>query len=122
VPFLAPLFDKMIARDVNRRFTAAQALSFFEEHVTTVPQKVLTRDPTPGEISSLAWDEYDHWAGLPPMAVAHWQHLREPPLPRLTAFLRHICGAYPWAELIIREIRRCCSLTFIRVTTLEMDV
>ncbi|KAG6807496.1 hypothetical protein H0H93_001543, partial [Arthromyces matolae] len=30
-PMLAPLFDKMVTRDVTKRFTAQQALSFLEE-------------------------------------------------------------------------------------------
>ncbi|TFK69662.1 hypothetical protein BDN72DRAFT_596420 [Pluteus cervinus] len=42
LPMLAPFLDKMVTRDIPRRFTASQALNFFETQVLTqLPAKQL---------------------------------------------------------------------------------
>ncbi|KAF8067479.1 kinase-like domain-containing protein [Lyophyllum atratum] len=93
VPMLAPLFDRMITRNIPQRFTAAEALLFFEEQVypqTTESQ--LEEDPvTLRDSNFLPFDFYDRWGGLDPSFVEKWAAFREPPVPWRIRVLRFIC-------------------------------
>ena len=46
VPWLAPLWAKMTTHIVQQRFTAAEALAFFEEHAAFVAEEQLLTDVT----------------------------------------------------------------------------
>jgi hypothetical protein len=104
-PFLAPLFDKMTAHDVRRRFTAEEALTFFEKHASSIPRmtKLAQREPRTSD------EVRDYWADLPSSLVEEWAHLREAPPSRITIFLRRTCERSYRAESVIRALRRVFS-------------
>ncbi|KAG6817388.1 hypothetical protein H0H93_007297 [Arthromyces matolae] len=100
-PMLAPFFDKMVTRDVSKRFTAQQALSFLEEEVyprTSVSQLNL-------EVEKEDYILRDRWEGLDPAFLKEWAEYREPPLPLTTKFLYSICE-YVWVLHTIASIRK----------------
>jgi hypothetical protein len=107
MPFLAPLLDKMVAHDVRRRFTAEEALSFFEAHAASVPRDA--RVAKPADFAS--WNGYDRWAPLPTVLVQEWCHLREQRPSRTTLLLRRVCER-SWAERLIRAMRRGFAFFF----------
>ncbi|PPR06492.1 hypothetical protein CVT26_004581 [Gymnopilus dilepis] len=88
VPFLAPLLDMMITRDLKRRFTASEALRFFEENISQMSalelEAPLEEDHSGGHLD---YDEYDRWKELPLDLQKQWAMYREPPIPRTTVFL-----------------------------------
>ncbi|KAG6835654.1 hypothetical protein H0H93_016095 [Arthromyces matolae] len=101
VPLLAPLFDKMLTRDVPRRFTAQQSLDFFDTVVypgTSQEQLDLGVEEPPRE-------PIDRWTGLDPEFLERWSSYRERPLPLTTQILRFICE-YPWILHTIAFIRK----------------
>ncbi|KAF8880445.1 kinase-like domain-containing protein [Gymnopilus junonius] len=104
-PFLAPLLDRMTTRDLERRFTAYEALRFFEEMFSQMSE---TQLKTPYWVKEsevyLPFDEYDRWKDLPSDFVNKWSSYREPPIPLLTKFLRWLCGP-EWAHHVIAYIR-----------------
>lgn len=104
---LAPFLDRMVTRDIGTRFSAAQALEFFEEMVSNLDATQLAVVPAPLSSMSMTWtyDEYDRWAGLSEDFVKRWGHLREPPIPTKIKLLRFICQ-YRWAASMIRFVRR----------------
>ncbi|KIJ63031.1 hypothetical protein HYDPIDRAFT_29727 [Hydnomerulius pinastri MD-312] len=92
VPMLAPFLDRMITRKIPLRFTAQEALQFFEEHVLPSVSLALSA------VSALAPDRttvepelYDRWTGLHPTFVRTWADYRLPPLELSTRVLRWIC-------------------------------
>ncbi|KAF9003012.1 hypothetical protein BDQ17DRAFT_1280113 [Cyathus striatus] len=91
-PMLAPLIDKMLARNIRNRFTASEALQFFEEMRTGLTEEQLMTDISyiPRRYG-VYYESYDRWAGLPEEFVKGWSKYREPPLPRSTVILRSIC-------------------------------
>ncbi|KAG6825788.1 hypothetical protein H0H92_002441, partial [Tricholoma furcatifolium] len=105
VPMLAPLFDKMLTRDIPRRFTAQQALDFLENEVypRTTPTQ-LKIEPEPRTVSTP-----DRWAGLDPAFLKEWERYREPPMPLTTRFLRVICD-YDWVYSTIAFFRKTVHL------------
>jgi hypothetical protein len=108
-PFFAPLFDKMTAHDVRRRFTAEEALVFFEKHAPSIPQTTkLVLDPWGNGSDEVR----DYWADVPSPLVEEWARFREPPVSRTTIFLRHICERSFRAERVIRALRRMSSSMF----------
>jgi hypothetical protein len=104
IPILAPLLDQMITRDTETRFSAAQALEFFEEMVSGLDVTQLAA-PLPDEAYTGDYERYDRWAGLSEDFVKRWGHLREPPIPTKIKLLRLICQ-YQWAASAIRLVRR----------------
>ncbi|KAG6847973.1 hypothetical protein H0H93_004466 [Arthromyces matolae] len=101
VPLLAPLLDKMLTRDVPRRFTAQQSLDFVENVVypgTSQEQLDLGVEEPPSV-------RIDRWLGLDPDFVKKWAEYHEPPLPLTTRMLRFICQ-YPWVLHTIAFLRK----------------
>ncbi|KAG6834927.1 hypothetical protein H0H93_006309 [Arthromyces matolae] len=99
---LAPFFDKMLTRDIPRRFTAQQSLDFLENVVypgTSQEQLDLGVEKPPSEPC------IDRWAGLDTNFVKEWAEYREPPFPLTTRMLRFI-GEYPWVLHTIAFIRK----------------
>ncbi|KAG6834663.1 hypothetical protein H0H93_008216, partial [Arthromyces matolae] len=100
-PLLAPFLDKMLTRDVPRRFTAQQSLDFLENVVypgTSQEQLDLGVDARPSV-------RIDRWAGLDPDFLEKWAEYHEPPLPLTIRILRFICE-YPWVNRTIAFLRK----------------
>ncbi|PBK65557.1 hypothetical protein ARMSODRAFT_851426, partial [Armillaria solidipes] len=79
---LAPLLDKMVTRTISNRFTASEALQFFEDLLpdTLVPSDALTEH----------YEQCDRWKDLLAEFIQRWSAYREPPVPRTTMWLRKI--------------------------------
>ncbi|PPQ80617.1 hypothetical protein CVT25_001646, partial [Psilocybe cyanescens] len=90
LPMLAPLLDKMTTWDLNSRFTASEALQFFEERMAELSDEqlqVIFWD----ERLRIPYNEYDRWEGLPICFVERWKAYRVAPLPWHMRFLRSLC-------------------------------
>ena len=112
VPMLAPLIDGMVTRNVARRFTAAQALEFFEELCLQISQEQLSFNPgwhAAGQ--PFVYDDIraDRWRNLPDEFVRAWSHLREPKVPMKTRLLCRICRNV-WCRRTVMLIRHFCRL------------
>ncbi|KAF9018094.1 kinase-like protein [Hymenopellis radicata] len=99
-PILAPLIDGMETWDVRARFTAEEALQFFEKHVPHFDENLLHAVPRKYD-----YEEYDRWSELPPEFVHKWAHLRIPLEPITRKILRWICQ-YRICDIAVQRIRR----------------
>ncbi|PBK96500.1 hypothetical protein ARMGADRAFT_899371, partial [Armillaria gallica] len=88
--FLAPLFDMMVTRDYKRRFTAAEALKFFEDMYPLLTEEQLRAYP-PIYLDSIDFRTFNRWKDLPPELAKQWASYREPPLPWSTKVLHYTC-------------------------------
>ena len=112
VPMLAPLIDGMITRNISRRFTAAQALHFFEDLYSQTTQEQLNFNPG-SPCPDMAFDDIrvDRWRNLQDDFVQTWSHLRDPPVPMSTIILHCICknvwcyDTVLWARHLFKSIR-----------------
>ncbi|KAJ3535293.1 hypothetical protein NMY22_g6551 [Coprinellus aureogranulatus] len=77
IPFLAPLLDKMTTKDVPRRFTAGEALLFFETHLKETPIEALMKSYS-SDIPTGSYEEYDRWSAIPSALAQQWAEYREP--------------------------------------------
>jgi len=109
-PFLAPFLDRMITRDVAKRFTAREALNFFEDFSSRLSTSELYEEPSLP--SYLNPETYNRWAGLSEDFIQQWSLYREPELPWTTKFLRQICD-HEWGCAAVQWVRRVC-MTFSR--------
>ncbi|KAH7902869.1 hypothetical protein BJ138DRAFT_1168786, partial [Hygrophoropsis aurantiaca] len=91
VPMLAPFLDRMITRDLSQRFTAPDALRFFEHEVlpSVTPTQFSARPATADRSLRPEW--YDRWVGLDPQFARTWAEYRLPRLEWSTRLLRWIC-------------------------------
>ncbi|KAF8909770.1 kinase-like domain-containing protein [Gymnopilus junonius] len=95
IPLLAPLLDRMTTRDLQRRFTASEALGFFEDMYSQMTQTELARWVDSRGRGGLPYDQYDRWQRVPADFAKQWAIYKEPPIPWTTKVLRAICGI-PW--------------------------
>ncbi|KAK0445394.1 kinase-like domain-containing protein [Armillaria borealis] len=79
-PCLAPLLDMMVTHDYKRRFTASEALKFFEDMYPLLPEEQLQAFP-PMLPHPEDHETFDRWKDLPPDLTKRWASYREPPLP-----------------------------------------
>ena len=95
----------MITRDLKRRFTASEALRFFEENISQMSalelEAPLEEDHSGGHLD---YDQYDRWKELPLDLQKQWAMYREPPIPRTTLFLRWLCRPL-WVYRIVAYVR-----------------
>ncbi|KDR82383.1 hypothetical protein GALMADRAFT_237664 [Galerina marginata CBS 339.88] len=94
LPLLAPLLDKMTTRHLHDRFTASEALQFFEEMRSQLTADEIAGDFIPEQGNSLdqyLYFEYDKWKHVPPKFATKWASYREPPVPWTTKILRRLC-------------------------------
>ncbi|KAG6819160.1 hypothetical protein H0H93_014774 [Arthromyces matolae] len=105
-PMLAPLLDKMTTWDVSQRFTAAEALTFLDEHVgpCTVSQDAMIWD-IPRDSYPKMHGTFDRWKDLRPDFVQKWSAYRETPTPLHIRLLRKICEPN-WGYWLVRLFRR----------------
>lgn len=86
IPMLAPLLDRMTTRDIKHRFTADQALRFFEDSYSDLTEFQLSVEQYQGP--DVLYDEYDRWQDLSEEFKRKWAVYREPPTPLITKLLR----------------------------------
>jgi hypothetical protein len=87
---LAPFLDRMTTRNIPLRFSASEALQFFEKFVPDIPKNVMGLQFQRG--SKVLYDNWDRWEGLPYDFIEKWKDFREPPIPYSTSVLRWICS------------------------------
>lgn len=105
-PMMARLFDMMVTSDVSRRFTAAEALHFFQHALLPgMSDEQLAMAPPPLSPYRVVTFEDDRWAGLPSEFVAKWGEHRAPSPSRMTLLLRRICRR-EWGYPCVRATRR----------------
>ncbi|KAG2006965.1 other/AgaK1 protein kinase [Coprinopsis cinerea AmutBmut pab1-1] len=107
LPFLAPLFDSMITIDVSRRFTAAQALEFFESEVASLHKGRLTKPIWMPDDRTRPCD-YDRWKYVPKSLAVKWKSYRSAEITPWVRFLRRVCAMGDGkGYIIVMTIRRC---------------
>ena len=89
-PLLAPLFDKMTTRVVSQRFTAEEALAFFERAVDTLPSNLLPSPVTITGASTAIGYTGSYWNSLPSDFCDRWLLYRSPPPSWTDKVLLHI--------------------------------
>lgn len=112
---MAPLIAGMTTTDIPRRFTAHDALQFFNDHRAELsPDQLnsclLPKDDIPGKI-----DYMDPWEGLDDKYVCKWTRYRSPPPSLFTRFLRYICQTSR-GHAIVARIRRTTDIVMRPLT------
>ncbi|KAG6887184.1 hypothetical protein C0995_000582 [Termitomyces sp. Mi166 len=102
-PMLAPLFDMMTTRNITRRFTASEALKFFEEQIEPLTPGLEKIGCRPLAHTG-RYDAFDRWKDLDPEFVKKWAEFREPPVPRHIRTLRTFCERL-WGWRLVHRIR-----------------
>ncbi|KAF9000487.1 hypothetical protein BDQ17DRAFT_1427171 [Cyathus striatus] len=105
IPMFAPLIDKMITRNIRDRFTAPEALQFFEQMQSQLTEAQLSTPFSDNE-DSLTYETRDHWKGLPDDFVKQWAHYKAPPLPLFAKILRYLINPHPRLDATIVFIRK----------------
>lgn len=85
---LAPLLDKMTTIDIENRFTAAEALHFFEEMLPTVAEDQLNLEEYRDPEGHVRYDLYNRWQDLPENFQQKWSAYRQLPTPVAAKVLR----------------------------------
>ncbi|KIY46505.1 hypothetical protein FISHEDRAFT_75531 [Fistulina hepatica ATCC 64428] len=118
-PMLAPLIDSMVTDDLSRRFTASEALQFFEQTVDSVPVenldvRVCYPLPFEGSVRYLSPElvYWDRWVGLPPDFVAKWSAYRVQKPNVLTRMLRWFCSLNARTFFMVQSVRFLISGRF----------
>ena len=93
---LAPLFDKMTTHDLKRRFTAEEALEFFQNEYSELTEEQLgCRTYYDIDRSS-----FDCWDRIPPHLAVKWACHRTPPVPPSYPVLRWLCKRRPMEHVL----------------------
>ena len=93
---LAPLFDRMTTHDLTRRFTADEALDFFQNEYSILREEQLNRPVTP----DCGGSSFDYWDHMPPYLAEKWAHHRTPPVPLSYPVLRWLCKRRPMEHVV----------------------
>ena len=90
---LAPLFDKMVDADPSKRFTAKEALQFFEEQYAMLTEEQLDSKPAgiPENKDFTHPELCDRWIGLPEEFVKAYGHLRMSKIGLSSKIMRFLC-------------------------------
>ncbi|KAF8968979.1 kinase-like domain-containing protein [Flammula alnicola] len=119
IPMLAPLLDRMTTRDLRRRFTAAEALQFFEDMRSQLTDVQLETFEYPPHYEDFKYyDEYDRWQHVPPDFAAKWAAYREPPLPFTIKVIRTITLSEWFPPYVVPWIR----WTFFKLTSFPWHI
>ncbi|KDQ14225.1 hypothetical protein BOTBODRAFT_353868 [Botryobasidium botryosum FD-172 SS1] len=106
--FLAPFLDRMMTRDIAKRYAATQALLAFDDFCSHLLPWQLDTPPPPAK-DQCDPEKYDRWAGLSEDFVQQWSSHREPKLPLTTKVLRRIC-MQPLGYAMVQRVRRICAV------------
>lgn len=105
-PLLAPLMDNMVTPNIQDRFTASQALRFFEDLYPQLTLDQLNMIPPRREIDAdWSGDTSTRWDGLPEQFVQKWSIYRLPPTPLSMKILKRICDP-DWGLELVQGVRR----------------
>ncbi|KAH6905095.1 other/AgaK1 protein kinase [Coprinopsis sp. MPI-PUGE-AT-0042] len=104
LPFLAPLFDMMTARQTARRFSAQFSLEFFQAGLSNTPPATLLR-PFRSEAPQDLFYLYNRWKHVPNELAETWAVYREPPVSRFVKMARWICS-FRYPAVFVRALRR----------------
>ncbi|KAF9553087.1 hypothetical protein CPC08DRAFT_698058 [Agrocybe pediades] len=97
LPILAPFFDMLTTHKLQHRFTASEALAFFEDFYYNLSDEELQKELwLDGTQLRRAYDDSDRWATVPPELAQKWAKYREPPLSWKTKALRKLFKKYKW--------------------------
>ena len=102
MPLVAPLLEHMIADDMERRFTAVEALQFCDDIKLRATEEDLTT-PIPRSTSVRPLEV--PWKLLPPDFVAQWSHWRNAPPSYQKRLIRWV-DAFDWGHAIIQLFRQ----------------
>lgn len=103
---LAPFLDRMIARDVRKRFTAAEALEFLNNVIQNANEAQLSISQDADSFVG-HYETYDRWKGLPQDFQVKWAAYREPVgIPLSWKMLRAIRESCWLPESLILNLRR----------------
>ncbi|KAF8510461.1 kinase-like domain-containing protein [Hysterangium stoloniferum] len=120
VPILAPFFDRMITSKLEDRFTATEALAFFEKLQARLTPEQLNSEPPKVHrgIYPAPWDSdlSARWSELPVDFVREWSLYRAPPPSLWTRILR-MTTSFSWGFYANQTIRR-----FIRFMCRSKDL
>ncbi|KAF9560143.1 hypothetical protein CPC08DRAFT_690409 [Agrocybe pediades] len=92
LPDLAPFIDMLTTHKLHQRFTASEALEFFENFYADLSEEELAKELN-------VWNDVPHpqpyydcdrWASVPPHLARKWAIYREPPLSLRTRLLRKL--------------------------------
>ena len=106
VPLVAPLLERMITDDIERRFTAVEALQFCDDIKSRATEEDLTKS-IPPHINDRPLQV--PWNSLPSNFVAQWSLWRNPPPTYRTRLLRWIDEfewGHTWIQLVRKVVRR----------------
>ena len=93
---LAPLFDRMTTHYLTRRFTADEALDFFQNEYSTLREEQLNRLVTP----DCGGSNFDCWDRIPPRLGEKWACHRTPPVPPSYPVLHWLCKRRPMEHVV----------------------
>ena len=109
VPALAPLFAMMTTHVVGERFRAAEALSFYKEHLSQLPEVLLTHPLTLSLSFEPLRDPDVYWSLLAPQDRQRWQLYRVPPRSLGQRFLARVVESdLGWT--LVRAVRRMLNV------------
>ena len=102
IPFFAPLLECMITDNVEHRFTADEALRFFEDNRSMMSAEELAKEPpcdNPYPLTIVPWES------LPLTFAEKWSFCRNPPTAFWTRVLRWV-NATSTGHGIIQSVRK----------------
>ncbi|KAK0445395.1 hypothetical protein EV421DRAFT_315577 [Armillaria borealis] len=95
----------MVHQDTKKRFTAREALQFFDDMYSQLSEAELEFAPPQGWNLSHLYETFDRWQDLPLDFVQRWACYRKPPIPWSTKVLRYLCR-YRWVHYAVVRVRR----------------
>ncbi|KAF9536586.1 hypothetical protein CPC08DRAFT_677014 [Agrocybe pediades] len=92
LPVLAPFIDMLTTHKIHQRFTASEALEFFENFYADLSEEELGKYLPAWDTAPYPRPYYDcdRWASVPPHLAKKWAIYREPPLSLKTRLLRKL--------------------------------
>ncbi|RDX44624.1 hypothetical protein OH76DRAFT_1359251 [Lentinus brumalis] len=109
IPEFATLFDQMTTHVIHDRFTASEALAYFDQAVSRLPDHTLQSQIVLDIDSDWEWDYEEkakrYWSFIPFELAATWVEYRTSPSSLETRFLRYIFG-YRVGRYLLRYVRR----------------
>ena len=116
--FLAPLLDGMATADLNKRFSAVEALAFLEaekEKLTEDELNFRVDAAVASEARKHYWRTYDRWAHVPPELKKRWHSYRMAKPSWFGRFIRRVIESSYYGAYMVYKIRRLQRLILTTV-------